>query len=119
MEKEVTIKELHVKDGRIDMAVEHPIFAKMCEEIARLWHKTGGENYVELNCWTKATGPINIMIQRVEGKTPAQVNVELKAELARYREAVIWLYATTTGRQREDYDREFADIPRRQVTEKK
>jgi hypothetical protein len=79
---DVKIEELHFKDGRLDIATSHPVIAAFMEELLRFWHETNAENYLELTVASKATGPVNIMFQRTEGKTPAQVNVELKARLS-------------------------------------
>jgi len=71
--------------GKASMVVEHEYVVYFAEEMAKYFKNAKGVNYVSVQCWHKGTGPLEIIVQRSEGKTPAQINLELKEEIARLR----------------------------------
>jgi hypothetical protein len=64
------------------------IWPLIAEPLLAAFKERGGENYLEVRLENKANpsfGPFSLMMQRANGKTPAEVNCELKAENARLR----------------------------------
>ena len=67
--------------GKASMVVDHEYVVYFAEEMAKYFKNAKGVNYVSVQCWHKGTGPLEIIVQRSEGKTPAQINLELKREI--------------------------------------
>jgi len=76
------------KERGMEFSAKHPAFALLAEELARCFTESGGENYVEVTCYHEKTGPLVLTMQRRHGKTPGQVNEELKAEIAELNRAM-------------------------------
>jgi len=69
------------ENGKCDLVVSHPLLAHIARESGDLFEQGGGINYVAFRVeGTSAHGPLEIIIQRAMGKTPAEMNVELQAE---------------------------------------
>lgn len=81
-EKPVEVKELVWKNGILDLTVSHPLSVLLVNEMASLFKSMGAENYVDITLNHRELGPLVLRIQRANGKTPGQVNCELKADLA-------------------------------------
>ena len=85
IEQPLNVQELHYKDGAFDIKATHPLAASLFNEVCGLFISGGGENYFQMDGYHPKTGPIQIIVQRAEGKNPAQVAVEQKAVADRYR----------------------------------
>lgn len=69
----VTVKEFSFKSGHASLAIQHPLFVHFVEAIVDFFIDAGGENYVSATFFHPKTGPIEVLVQRQEGLTPAQV----------------------------------------------
>ena len=81
IEQPLNVQELHYVNGAFDIKATHPLAASLFNEVCGLFISGGGENYFQMDGFHPKTGPINIIVQRQEGKNPAQLTVELRAEL--------------------------------------
>ncbi len=79
------LESLHMEGGVVELVASHPVLAFIANELYLLLKEAGGTNYVEFTVNHKEQGEFTLLLQRKEGKTPAQLNLELKAELAELR----------------------------------
>jgi len=84
--EELTIEEIHFsKERGLHMALNHPLFAKLTEELCNFFIESGAMNYVEFSVCSDKFGMMNVCIQRAEGRTPAQENMRLKEEIEKLK----------------------------------
>lgn len=84
----VQIKELEFKSGKFTMTAQHPMFVHFVDAMANFFKDTGGENYVSTSFYSPEFGFMEVLIQRQDGKTPAQLKSELEK---RYEKDVLFL----------------------------
>lgn len=85
---DVMVREMHFLDGILTIAANHPAFSSIASESAILLNELGGENYISFVMSHESVGRFEVTIRRSEGKTPAELVVELKKAL-RARDAKI------------------------------
>lgn len=73
----VEIKEMNFKQGKMTLALAHPHLANFAEAVACFFNDALGVNYVATSFWREDLGPMEIVVQRKDGKTPAQLHQEL------------------------------------------
>lgn len=92
-DKEVKVSKVEFPDkiGCISLELRNPIFAVIASEMAKVFRKGGGVNHVEwhLRAEDPAVGDFSLLMQRRAGKTPAQINAELRAEIERLRARLV------------------------------
>ena len=81
--EEVTVEEMHASRERgIQLSLRHPLFVRMACDLGSLLEESGAPNYVEYQVYSEKCGPLSVLIQRLEGETPAQQNAKLRKQLA-------------------------------------
>jgi hypothetical protein len=77
---EANIEEIHYKDGKLSIAVEHPMVVKMASEFARLFKEAGGVNYVAMTMVDRTDDDkaYTVTIQPQDGKPVFEVNADLR-----------------------------------------
>lgn len=68
----VSVKEMQFKGGQYTLTAEHPAFVHFTDSIVRYFIDAGGINFVSTGFYHPDTGPIEVVIQRKEGKTPTE-----------------------------------------------
>jgi DNA-directed RNA polymerase subunit L len=81
----LTIEEMHLKNGKLDINFKHPLFAIICSELVKTFDDYGGTNYVEFTMEHETRGKFSVLIQKKDGLTPAEKNTELKKEIDRLK----------------------------------
>jgi hypothetical protein len=82
----ILIREFEFKDNTTTMVLQHPEFARLAEGIVGFFKAKGGINYVATDMYHPELGFFEIIVQRKNGKTPAQLNMELKAKIVELEE---------------------------------
>jgi uncharacterized protein YceH (UPF0502 family) len=82
MSTDLSIKELHITPGRLDLSATHPLAASLTAALVSVFKSAGAENYFEMEAFREDVGPIVITIQRREGKTPGRIAAALKDQVA-------------------------------------
>jgi hypothetical protein len=72
--------------GGYDVAVQAPMVELISENLVQEFKAAGGSNYVEWSFNHEDLGPFTIMMQRRDGKTPANVAAEAKEESVELRQ---------------------------------
>lgn len=85
---DLSIKELHITPGRLDLSATHPLAEAVTSSLVSVFKSVGAENYFEMEAYREDVGPIVITIQRREGKTPGRIAQELREELKRLKESI-------------------------------
>lgn len=82
--------------GGLSVVARSPAFTALAAECVKIFKEHGGVNYVELRMTAadESFGPFSVTVQRLAGKTPAEINGELKAALRD-----IWDIADKHGQQ--------------------
>lgn len=73
----VEVKEMNFKQGKMTLSLAHPHLAHFAEAVAEFFNDAMGVNYVATSFWREDLGPMEIVVQRNDGKTPAQLHQEL------------------------------------------
>jgi len=83
--RDVTVSKVEFpdKEGGLSLTAKAPAFAVLAQECVKLFKGDGAVNYCEwrLNSGDPSFGTFTVTIQRENGKTMAQVNAGLRAEL--------------------------------------
>lgn len=80
------IEQLHFENGRLDLAASSPMFKILIAGVVDILREFGGENYLSIDMRdSRDDTQIEVLIRYIDGKTPAQLNVELRAENERLR----------------------------------
>ena len=80
---ELTVEEIHQSRERgLEMQLKHPIFAKLADELAKMFDETGAVNYLEYTVRSDKYGPMTVLIQKRDGETPAIQNDRLRKRIA-------------------------------------
>ena len=79
---DVMVHEMSVKNGGINMMLEHPVFGMLLTEMLKLFDQQGAQNFLEFRMSHPERGEFVCTIQRKEGKTQGQIIDELKKEVA-------------------------------------
>ena len=94
--KEMHIKKLLYENGRLDLSATHPLGEAVIASLVSIFISAGSENYFEMNAHHPMIGPFACILQRKEGKSPAEVAGELRGQLAeaqasaeKYRSALV------------------------------
>ena len=76
----VVIHTVNNDPGCLRIVAEHPVVPQLAGELVRLLKAQEATNYVEMRLIDQATGEeYAVLVQRVNGMTPAQKNVALEA----------------------------------------
>lgn len=84
--KDIMIRELEFKDNTTTMVLQHPEFAHLAEGLVSFFEASGGINYVATDMYHPKLGFFEVTVQRKNGKTPAQLNMELKSKIVELEE---------------------------------
>jgi hypothetical protein len=76
------LKEMHFKDNTLEMRMENPEFVALTDGLVKMFKKAGGINYVSVSTYHPDLGMFEVTIQRQFGKTPSQLNIELKEKIS-------------------------------------
>ena len=68
---------MEFKQGKMTLSLAHPQLAHFAESVADFFNDCRGVNYVSTSFWREDLGPMEIIVQRKDGKTPAQLHQEL------------------------------------------
>jgi hypothetical protein len=68
--------------------MQHPIFAQMVDQMCAFFADAGAVNYLEFDCTSDRFGKMQVLIQRADGRTPAQENIRLKDDNKALRAAL-------------------------------
>ena len=83
---EVVIDEMHFSRQRgIELRATHPRVYMLIEALVEWFKQSGAVNFCETTMHHEELGTFDIIMQRHEGKTPATLVVELKAEIERLK----------------------------------
>jgi hypothetical protein len=83
------IEQLHFENGVLDLATSSPAFYALIAGAVDILREFGGENYLSIRMNDKRDGTqIEVLLKYIKGKTPAEVNGELKSELSSLRKRV-------------------------------
>jgi len=91
LDGDVECKKMVFEKGHWDLFLSHPVMAVVVAEAVDMFAQAGGINYVSFRVMTKSSGPMELIIQRALGKTPAELNAELRAENEKLKAAVAML----------------------------
>jgi hypothetical protein len=58
------------------------MFAVLADDLAKMFDEAGGMNYVEYQVCSEKYGLMSVLIQRVDGETPAAQNMRLRKRIA-------------------------------------
>ena len=89
--RDIMIRDLAVRNGGLDLAVEGGAAGLLAEMLAKQQVDSGGVNYVELSFISKVCAPgemFLVTVQRCAGKTPHQLRAEAEKALAETRLAL-------------------------------
>lgn len=89
---EVMVKEIQypAPGGGMTLKLSHGVVPMMAAEFVKFFKKSGGINYVEFTLVDGKNpqfGPFTVTIQRMLGKTPAQVVAELRDRVSELEKA--------------------------------
>lgn len=82
----IKIREFEFKDNTMHIVAQHPEFANLADALVKFFEDSGGVNYVATDMYHPKLGFFEVTVQRKDGKTPAQLNVELKQRVAELEE---------------------------------
>lgn len=85
--KALGIDAMELEKNTMEMSVQHPLFAALIEAAAELFASTPAQNFLSMRGYHPKIGPLEIIVQKKLGKTPADLVQELKAEVTRLRQA--------------------------------
>jgi len=88
--EDVMVKQLSIEKGRMNMTLSHSAVPLMAKAFLEYFKKSGGVNYVEFTMHDEkdiAFGEFNVMIQRANGKTAAQIAGVYRAALEKIRDS--------------------------------
>lgn len=78
-----TVEEMRLsREKGLQMQMKHPAFVLLADEIAKMLEESEAVNYVEFQIGSEQYGPMSVLVQRLEGETPAQQNVRLRQRIA-------------------------------------
>jgi len=80
------IKKLEITPEETHVIMQHPNFRYFIKEVLSFFKKSGGRNYVEMTVVDINMGEFTVTIQKKTGKTPAEINSELKKEIKKLKE---------------------------------
>jgi len=95
----VALKRLHFDDGFFEASVQSPMFQLIIEFLVQLFIAQGGANCVEMRCdgmpgtEFEHIGPLALLLQRINGKTPMELRGEVLAENAALKARIAELEA--------------------------
>ena len=79
---DLTVEQLTIYRNRgAELRMRHPVFAKFTDEMCIFFEETGAINNLELTVFSERYGKMNVLIQRAEGETPAQQNMQLREKI--------------------------------------
>ena len=82
---DVMIREMHYKDGMLQLQLEHPVVMMFTNEAAKILKEFGGKNYLSLLMHSDELGDLEVVIRYIDGLTPAQRVLELEREVERLK----------------------------------
>lgn len=90
--EEVKVQSIQFPDetGGLTLQAKHPAFAVLAAQCVKMFKESGGVNYVEwrLSSDDPGFGIFTVVIQRDQGKTPAQRVSELQNQIVKYEKMV-------------------------------
>lgn len=72
------IKEINIKPGETNIIMKYPGLQEFVKNVMDFFQEARGINYVSFTAESEEHGQFEIIIQRKNGKTPAEINSELK-----------------------------------------
>jgi hypothetical protein len=79
MSEALHIEKLHYENGKLELSGTHPLGEAVIAALVSVFVSSFSENYLEMQVYHPDVGPLAVILQRIEGKTPAQVASELRA----------------------------------------
>jgi len=84
----ISVKKIEFKSGVSTITVAHPLFPVIIDSLVDLFKDSKGENYLSMGIWREDVGALEVILQRQEGKTPAQLKYELEEK---YKKDILFL----------------------------
>jgi hypothetical protein len=98
--EEPRVVDMHFpdRDGGLSMRIKHSVIPLMAEQLAGLLRYPGASNYIVQGFDHPEMGRIDVTIQRVSGKTPAEKVMEMRAAIEQIQELAAEMgFADTLG----------------------
>lgn len=87
----LNITEAHFKDGKLDLALaDEKLVEWFANAVESFWRKSDNPpNYIALTAWCgDDLGMMEMTVRKIDGKTPAELNMELKSQIEKLKARV-------------------------------
>jgi len=74
----ISVKKIEFKSGVSTVTIAHPLFPIITDALIDIFKDAKGVNYLSIGIWRKDVGELEVILQRQEGKTPAQLKHEIE-----------------------------------------
>jgi hypothetical protein len=81
LQKFASLEVMSVEDAKVALDLKGKLVGVFAAAMADEFRQAGGINFVEFDILSKDLGPLTLLMQRKEGKTPAEMHDEADARI--------------------------------------